>query len=37
MTFGRMVYNDKRKAKFNSQKNWLTLKVTGEGQQDGVE
>ena len=31
MTFDRMVHNDKMKAKFNSQKNWLTLKVTGEG------
>ena len=31
MTFGRMVHNDKLKAKFNSQKNWSTLKVTGEG------
>ena len=31
MTFGRMVYNDKRKAEFNSQKNRSKLKVTGEG------
>ena len=31
MTFDRMVHDDKMKAKFNSQKNWLTLKVTGKG------
>ena len=31
MTFDRMVHNDKMKAKFNSQKSWSTLKVTGEG------
>ena len=26
-----MVYNDKRKDKFNSPKTWSKLKVTGEG------
>ena len=26
------MYNDKRKAKFISQKNWSKLKVTGQGQ-----
>ena len=26
-----MVYNDKRKAESNSQKNWSKLKVTDEG------
>ena len=31
MTFGRMVYNDKKKATFNGQKNWSKLKVTSEG------
>ena len=31
MTFGRMVYNDKSKDKFDGQKNWSKLKVTDEG------
>ena len=31
MTFGRMVYNDNSKDKFNSQKKWSKLKVAGEG------
>ena len=31
MTFGRMLYNDKKKSTLNGQKNWSKLKVTGEG------
>ena len=31
MTFGRMVKNDKRKTKLDSQENWSKFKVTGQG------
>ena len=36
MSFGRIVCNDKRKAKFDSQKIWSKVKVTDQGQRGEI-